>query len=83
MYPNFDRLFDNRVFEKMVDGLSFNKPDGNPQLLLTDPALINEFCNQVHFTKNANFYFITVAEQLIKKATSTLEILKSEYHLED
>ena len=82
MYPSLNRLFDNRVFEKMVDGLSFNKPGGNPQLLLMDPALINEFCNQLHFVKNANFYFITVAEQLIKKATGTLAVLKSEYHLQ-
>ena len=81
MYPSLHKLFDNRVFEKMVNGLSFNRPDGNPLLISTDKLAINQFCNQIHFCKNSNFYFIQTANTLLISARKTLDILKNEYKL--
>ena len=81
LYQSIDKIFDNRVFEKMLDGLNFIKPTDNPQLLTYDKNDINEFCNRVHFRKNSNFYFIVVAEKLFNEATKTLGLIKDEYHL--
>ena len=82
LYQSINQLFDNRVFESMLSGLSFTRPTNNPQLLSYDRNLLNEFCNRVHFRKNANYYFIHVAEQLLNEAKKTLEVLDKEYHLE-
>ena len=81
MYPSLDKLFDNQVFESMVDGINFNRPVGNPKLLSLDKAALNEFCNTIHFSKNSNFYFITIASSLKGNALKTLDILKAEYKL--
>jgi hypothetical protein len=82
LYQSINKMFDNKVFESMLNGLSFKRPQNNPQLLTYDKAAINEFCNQVHFRKNSNFYFITVAGKLLTEAKLTLDIIKKEYHLE-
>lgn len=81
MYPSINKLFDNRVFQKMLNGLSFDRPAGNPHLLTTDEKVLNEFCNQLHFAQNANFYFIQTAKNLLNNSRNTLEILKNEYNL--
>src|SRR5260221_8430027 len=67
LYQSIDKLFDNKVFEKMVSGLSFTRPTGNPQLMSYDKNEINELCNRVHFRKNANLYFIASAEKLLNE----------------
>jgi hypothetical protein len=82
LYQSINKMFDNRVFESMVSGLNFTRPQNNPQLLTYDKNIINEFCNEVHFRKNANFYFITVAGKLLSEAHQTLELIKKEYHME-
>ena len=66
----------------MLKGLNFTRPTNNPQLLSYDKNILNEFCNRVHFRKNANYYFIQVAGQLLNEAKKTLEVLDKEYHLE-
>jgi len=81
LYQSIDKMFDNRVFEKMIDGLNFIKPINNPQLLSYDKSDINEFCNRVHFRKNSNLYFIVVAEKLLNEAKKTLTLIEEEYHL--
>jgi len=83
MYPSLNKLFDNRVFQKMLDGLSFTRPAGNPQLLSTDKSAINEFCNQVHFAQNSNFYFITTSKKLLSNARKTVDLLEKEYDLNE
>jgi hypothetical protein len=82
LYQSINKMFDNRVFENMLSGLNFNRPQNNPPLLTYDKNIINEFCNQVHFRKNSNFYFITVAGKLLSEARQTLELIKKEYHME-
>ena len=79
MYPSLCKLFDNRVFENMLKGLGFTRPTNNPQLMTTDKETINEFCNRVHFVKNANYFFISVATSFVESAKKTLKILKREY----
>ena len=81
LYQSIDKLFDNKVFEQMVNGLSFSKPTGNPQLLTYDKTELNEFCNRIHFRKNSNLYFIKTAEPLFENAKRTLELIEKEYHL--
>jgi len=80
-YQSINKLFDNQVMESMIDGLSFHRPAGNPQLLSYDKNLINEFCNQIHFRKNANLYFIKVGEKLLYEARKTLALIQQEYHI--
>jgi len=80
-YQSINKLFDNQVMESMINGLSFHRPEGNPQLLSYDKNVINEFCNQIHFRKNANLYFITVGEKLLFEAKKTLTLIEDEYHL--
>ena len=81
LYQSIDKLFDNKEFEKIVDGLSFVRPTGNPQLVTYDKNELNEFANRVHFRKNANYYFIVVAGKLLEEATKTLSLIEEEYHL--
>jgi hypothetical protein len=81
LYQSINQLFDNRVFESMLKGLNFTRPTNNPQLLSYDKNTLNEFCNRVHFRKNANYYFIQVAGQLLNEAKKTLEVLDKEYKL--
>lgn len=81
LYQSINKLFDSRVFESMVNDLSFERPTGNPQLVSYDKNAINEFSNQVHFRKNANLYFIKNAERLLDKAKATVTLIKKEYHL--
>lgn len=81
LYQSINKLFDNRIFESMVNGLSFNRPVNNPQLISYDKNDINEFCNRVHFRKNSNFYFIKTAERLFEEASKTLALIEDKYHL--
>lgn len=80
-YQSVNKLFDNKVFESMVNGLSFNRPTNNPQLMSYDKYELNEFCNRVHFRKNSNLYFIRTVENLLAEAKKTLDLIESEYHL--
>jgi len=81
LYQSINKLFDNKVFDEMLSGLDFTRPQNNPQLLSYDKAALNEFCNQMHFRKNTNMYFINVAEKLLAEARLTLDIINKEYHL--
>jgi hypothetical protein len=81
LYQSINKLFDNKVFESMVIGMSFTRPQNNPQLLSYDKNILNEFCNQVHFRKNSNLYFINVADKILTAAKKNLAIIEKEYHL--
>ncbi len=81
LYESIDKLFDSRVFEKMVNGLRFNRPTDNPMLMSYDKNEINIFCNRIHFRKNSNLYFIHTAEQLLGEAKKTLVLIEQEYPL--
>jgi hypothetical protein len=82
LYESINKLFDNRVFESMLNGLSFTRPTSNPQLTSYDKNILNEFCNRIHFRKNANYYFIQIAQALLNEAKKTLRVLHEEYKFE-
>ncbi len=79
MYPSINKLFDNQVFNGMVNDLSFNRPKSNPPLRSLDKETINEFANQIHFLKNANSYYIKTSTTLVKNARATLALIEKEY----
>jgi len=75
-------LFNGHVLDDMYGDLLFIKPNGNPALLTNEKRLINELASQLHFVKsvnNRNSYF---ENKLKSQATSTIHILKKEYHLD-
>jgi hypothetical protein len=80
-YPVLKTMFDARVFEKMVNGMSISRPKDNPQLLWKDRTHINELYSQVHFLKNVNTFQIEFGQNRLNQAKSVLAVLKSEYHL--
>lgn len=80
MYHSLNKLFDNQVFNEMVEGLNFVRPVHHPRLLTVDKAAINEFSNQIHFLKNANLYFINTSTTLLINAKKTLELIKKVYN---
>lgn len=79
MYQSVNKLFDNKTFNAMLSGLKFNRPTNNPPLRSYDRDAINEFANQVHFLRNANFYYIDIATTLLKSAKQTLAVIEKEY----
>ena len=81
IYPSINKLFDAQTFESMLNGLSFTAPPGNPSLKTYDRNVLNEFSNQLHFLKNSNFYFITVAKKLLFIAHQTLGLVNNEYSM--
>ncbi len=79
LYQSIDKLFDSRVFESMVSGLSFERPPDNPPLMSYDRNDLNEFCNRVHFRKNSNFYYLKALERLRDEANKTITVINNEY----
>ncbi len=82
LYQSIDKLFDSKVFESMVNGLSFVRPPNNPQLMSYDKNDLNEFCNRIHFRKNSNFYYLKAVERLLDEAKKTVSVINNEYHLD-
>ena len=80
LYSSLNVLFENHVFNQMVDGLRFKRPTTNPSLLSYDKQALNEFANQVHFLKNANLFFIKNSSTLLEYAQKTLSLIEKEYN---
>ena len=76
-------MFDARVFEKMVNGMSISRPAGNPSLLLNDRMHLNQLYSHVHFLKNVNTYQLEFGQRRLEQAASVLEVLRKEYHLHE
>ena len=82
-YPSLKRVFDPRIFEKMVNGMRITRPGGNPQLLHGDKESLNEFYSHIHFLKNVNSYSIEFGIKRRNLAKHVLDVLQIEYHLEN
>lgn len=82
-YPSLKRVFDPRVFEKMVNGMRINRPEGNPKLLHGDKESLDELYSHIHFLKNVNSYSIEFEIKRRNMAMHVLEVLQNEYHLEN
>ena len=81
-YPSLKKVFDARVFEKMVNGMQITRPVGNPKLLHGDKESLNDLYSHVHFLKNVNSYSIQFIERRRKFAEHVLDVLRQEYNLE-
>lgn len=82
LYSSLNKLFDNQVFNQMVDGLSFKRPTNNPLMLSYDKQDLNEFANQIHFLKNSNLYFIKNSVTLLGYTQKTLRLIEKEYEVD-
>ncbi|MEO7292572.1 MAG: hypothetical protein ABIW34_05690 [Ginsengibacter sp.] len=80
-YPSLKKIFDPRIFEKMVSGMRISRPEGNPRLLHADKESLNEFYSHVHFLKNVNSYSFEYEEKRMRMAKRVLNVLKQEYNL--
>ena len=80
-YPSLKKVFDARVFEKMVNGMRISRPEGNPKLLHTDKQSIDELYSHVHFLKNVNTYSIEFSIRRRKFAEHVVAVLEEEYNL--
>jgi hypothetical protein len=80
-YPSLKKVFDARVFEKMVNGMRISRPIGNPKLLHADKESLNELYSHVHFLKNVNSYSIQFIEMRRKLAEHVVDVLHQEYNL--
>lgn len=78
------KIFDGRVFQKMVDSKTFDisPPSGKPVLVTSDPMIINEFIVKVHYVKSIMLYSINFAKQRRKEAIQLIQFLQREYHLD-
>ena len=80
-YAYLKTIFDARIFDKMVKGMTITRPEGKPKLLINDKAHISEFYSQVHFLKNVNTYQIEFGEKRLTLAKRVLDVLKHEYNV--
>jgi hypothetical protein len=80
-YPSLIKLFDPRVFEKMVDGMRIMKPSANPKLISRNKQDLDEFYSHVHFLKNVNSFSMEFGIKRRNAAQHVLDVLRQEYHL--
>ena len=77
------KVFDVRVYEKMVNGsLDILPPEGNPKLISQNPADINELLMRVHYIKRNNAGLLRLLEKLKSKAINLQAMIRNKYKLE-
>ncbi len=81
-YPSLKKIFNPRVFEKMVNGMQISRPEGDPILLHSDSDNLNEFYSHVHFLKNVNSFNMEFSNRRLNMAKHTLNVLQKEYNLQ-
>ena len=78
-------VFDGRVFYSQIDSLDFanyNRPNGNPALMLQDAVSINKVISSGQYLKTV-IRGVRVRQERIKNtAVQLLSFLQKEYHLE-
>jgi hypothetical protein len=75
------RIFDARIFKTVVDGKNTIRPEGNPQLLDTSFAAINELSNKLNYMMGAQFRNNYLLDGLSEKAVELLDLIKKAYRL--
>ena len=78
-------IFDGIVFYSQLDSIDFshfNKPDGNPQLFLTDATSVNKVISGAQYIKAATRGIRSRQERIKNTAAKLLLFLQKEYHLE-
>ena len=76
------KVFDVRVYEKMVNGLNVIRPERNPKLISQNPADINELLMRVHYIKRNNAGILGLLEKLKLEATNLQEMIREKYKME-
>jgi hypothetical protein len=78
-------VFDGKVFYSQIDSVDFanyNRPNGNPSLILQDAISINKVISSAQYLKTV-IRGVRVRQELIKNtAVQLLSFLQKEYHLE-
>lgn len=76
------KIFDGNVLFYVTDKekRTFNRPPGNPQLVKTDKATINEFLVTLHSTQHVMQAGRRNQVRLKEMATELITFLKQEYH---
>ena len=80
--PLMGKLLNANVLETMIVGQAIQRPPGNPPLRSVDKELILDFLYDVHQLKTSDVFLITTLQRLKERATTTIQFLKKEYHLE-
>lgn len=76
------KIFDVKVFDGMVKTYpDIIMPGGNPHLFNTDKQLVNELLLKVHLVKRTKLAEIFYLDQLKRKASNLIMLIKREYNL--
>ena len=75
------KVFDIRVFEKMVNGIQIIRPDGNPELFSDNKELHNELLMKVHFVKRNNALLLNWLDEMKQKSINLQAVIRKQYHL--
>ena len=76
------KVFDVRVFEKMVNGIKVIIPEGNPKLFSDKPGDLNELLMRAHFIKRNNSGIIDLLNDMKREAINLQKLIKEKYRLE-
>jgi len=77
------KVFDMRTFNDMLRNGKIDKPVNNPQLFVSDPALINSMVGSMQYLKNAYIIQSGRAGVLLSQADELISLINKEYHLEN
>ena len=78
-------VFDGKIFYSQIDSIDFahyNKPDGNPPLILTDAVSINKVISSAQYLKSVTRGVRDRQKRIKNTAEQLLLFLQKEYHLQ-
>jgi hypothetical protein len=75
------KVFDTKVFYKMIVTDTINKPLNDPKLYSTNDDLINELIGRIQYFKRVHQAQLITSERLLTQATQLSALIKTEYHL--
>lgn len=78
------RLFDSRVWINSTTYTSYSRfnmriPDGNPQLVNTNPTAIQEYINNVYYLEKNTEVMLTFVENMLNSTARMSELIVREY----
>jgi len=75
------KVFDMKVFYKIIAGDSISKPKNNPKLYTKNADLINELIGRTQYFKRIHQAQIITSEKLLTQAKQLGALIKKEYNL--
>ncbi|MBL7922645.1 MAG: hypothetical protein JNL88_00460 [Bacteroidia bacterium] len=78
------KVFDGAVFQDMMEKYpyTYHRPDGNPQLITTDAAIINEYIVKLHYFGGMMLINCSKARQKRDATLRLMQLLQAKYHLD-